>query len=509
MTQHNIQYNFISTIYCREKLSNSPSPRLAATEDWDSSENGSKSGESSRFYDQSNLNNNDHLYKEEEELINIEDVEELKDSECYGNQESTEDEKWEQTFQTVKSVVQDPAYLRIHRRRQLDIAAKRRRQAVESEEERLQRLQREAEAKRKRRLNESPEKRQRRLALHAERMRKARRMNKEGGGAEPRGTVVRQYINNTYTTYTQPDPDEPNQVSYQPERVQLVSMPQHQQYHTQPVNQGYRGPNQQPTVITVPLPQQTMGNGPVTIHVTLPENLQGGQQQVLQLPQQILIPAQTGQPNQFVLANDQGYNNNQPMHVIRIQTQPQATQQPSHIIIQGQQGPVPSTSTAPRPMPTTSALPAPSTSTGPPVERVVPPRFKNLTDEQIARRRKANAERSRRRRAMETPEQRAERNRRTAERMRQRRAKIAEAKVPPPPPKIKTLSADRFEEIYRSVIGQTSEPKEEDEDKNHKLDHNIPDPKQNPGQGYHPYTTTQSVMNGHMIVNQQPELTHT
>uniref|UniRef100_A0A1I7RTT1 BZIP domain-containing protein n=2 Tax=Bursaphelenchus xylophilus TaxID=6326 RepID=A0A1I7RTT1_BURXY len=144
------------------------------------------------------------------------------------------------------------------------------------------------------------------------------------------------------------------------------------------------------------------------------------------------------------------------MHVIRIQTQPsQPSQQPSHIIIQGQQP-----QTATRTLTAAQAvLPAPSTSQP---ERVVPPRFKNLTDEQIARRRKANADRSRRRRAMETPEQRAERNRRTAERMRQRRAKIAEQRVPPPPPKVKTLSADRFEEIYRSVIGRACENTKDD-----------------------------------------------
>lgn len=85
-----------------------------------------------------------------------------------------------------------------------------------------------------------------------------------------------------------------------------------------------------------------------------------------------------------------------------------------------------------------------------------------LTEEQIRRRKKANAERSRRRRAMETPQQRAERNRRTAERMRIRRAKLAEerqmnlsqkgggagAAAPTFVRQIVPLSSARFEEIF-------------------------------------------------------------
>uniref|UniRef100_A0A1I7RTZ8 Ribosome biogenesis protein NOP53 n=1 Tax=Bursaphelenchus xylophilus TaxID=6326 RepID=A0A1I7RTZ8_BURXY len=250
------------TIYCREKLSESPSPRLttSTTEDvlWAALE--------------SNSDNTTNQSNEEDLLLGNNNLPPKLEP-------SAEDQKWEQTFETVKAVLEDPTFHRYQRRKITHIASKKRRLAEESEDDRLSRLQREAEAKRRRRLNETPEKRQRRLALHAERMRKARRINKEGTG-----TVVRQYINNTYTTYTQPDPDEPAQISYQPsERVQLVSVPQHQQYHTQPVSQAYRSNNQQPTVITVPLPQQTMGNGPVTIHVTLPENLQPGQQQVLQV----------------------------------------------------------------------------------------------------------------------------------------------------------------------------------------------------------------------------------
>ena len=92
------------------------------------------------------------------------------------------------------------------------------------------------------------------------------------------------------------------------------------------------------------------------------------------------------------------------------------------------------------------------------LNRPVPHRFRNLTDEQIARRRKANADRSRRRRAQESTEQRAERNRRTAERMRQRRAKIAEERgIVRTEPRTTTLSADRFEEIYQSVVKRNAE----------------------------------------------------
>lgn len=83
-----------------------------------------------------------------------------------------------------------------------------------------------------------------------------------------------------------------------------------------------------------------------------------------------------------------------------------------------------------------------------------------LTEEQIRRRKKANAERSRRRRAMETPQQRAERNRRTAERMRIRRAKLAEERLlqkggagvsTAPTRQIIPLSSARFEEIFTVI----------------------------------------------------------
>jgi len=58
---------------------------------------------------------------------------------------------------------------------------------------------------------------------------------------------------------------------------------------------------------------------------------------------------------------------------------------------------------------------------------------------------------------METAEQRAERNRRTAERMRQRRAKIAEERgVVRTESRVTTLSADRFEEIFQSVVAKNA-----------------------------------------------------
>lgn len=143
-----------------------------------------------------------------------------------------------------------------------------------------------------------------------------------------------------------------------------------------------------------------------------------------QVPQQFLIPSNNSNSGGQLVFTDQ-YNPGQPMHVIRIQAQPSPAsgntshnppQPPQHIIIQQQGGPQGTNLSVPR------------TPVSHSEDRAVPNRFKNLTDEQIARRRKANAERSRRRRAMETPEQRAERNRRTAERMRQRRAKIAETR---------------------------------------------------------------------------------
>lgn len=229
--------------------------------------------------------------------------------------------------------------------------------------------------------------------------------------------------------------------------VQIVTaMPQHQANYHQGAPH-YRQPHQQPTIITVPIPVSSAGSGPLTIHVTLPEHLQGGQG----IPQQLhLVPAQrtnSANGSQFVLTQDQ-YGNQQPMHVIQIQTQPPhanhtqtAPSQPQHIIIQQtQQG-------TPQPSRQIASSSTPSSSN----ERPVPHRFRNLTDEQIARRRKANAERSRRRRAMETLEQRAERNRRTAERMRQRRAKIAEERgiIAPSQSRATSLSAARFEEIFQ------------------------------------------------------------
>lgn len=206
-------------------------------------------------------------------------------------------------------------------------------------------------------------------------------------------------------------------------------MPQHQgNYHQQ--QQGhYRQSHQQPTIITVPIPASSTTNGPLTIHVTLPEHLQGGQG----MPQQLhLVPTQRNASNggQFLVTQDQ-YGNQHPLHVIQIQAPSPANHtnaqgQPQHIIIQPtqQQQQQQHTNTpqqAPRQINTSS-----NTSSSSNNNRPVPHRFRNLTDEQIARRRKANAERSRRRRAMETADQRAERNRRTAERMRLRRAKIAE-----------------------------------------------------------------------------------
>lgn len=231
-------------------------------------------------------------------------------------------------------------------------------------------------------------------------------------------------------------------------------MPQHQaNYHQQAPH--YRQSHQQPTIITVPIPASTAGNGPLTIHVTLPEHLQNNQG----MPQQLhLVPAQPQRGNsganggQFVVTQDQ-YGNQQQMHVIQIQTQPSPANhttgpnQPQHIIIQQptQSQQHANTPQAPRQIASSSAA---SVSN----DRPVPQRFKNLTDEQIARRRKANAERSRRRRAMETQDQRAERNRRTAERMRQRRAKIAEERgIVKQEPRTSTLSAARFEEIFQVI----------------------------------------------------------
>lgn len=60
------------------------------------------------------------------------------------------------------------------------------------------------------------------------------------------------------------------------------------------------------------------GSGPLTIHVTLPEHLQGGQGIAQQLH---LVPAQrTNAANggQYVLTQDQ-YGNQAPLHVIQIQ----------------------------------------------------------------------------------------------------------------------------------------------------------------------------------------------
>lgn len=148
--------------------------------------------------------------------------------------------------------------------------------------------------------------------------------------------------------------------------------------------------------------QNVAGNGPLTIHVTLPENLhlanQSGQPQpVAQLSQQVhLVPAQRnsgGNSSQYIVTQDQ-YGNPQPMHVIQIQTQPSpanhsaASGQPQHIIIQPQQHTV--TPQSSRQINNSGSSSSQS--------RPVPHRFRNLTDEQIARRRKANAERSRRRR---------------------------------------------------------------------------------------------------------------
>lgn len=194
-------------------------------------------------------------------------------------------------------------------------------------------------------------------------------------------------------------------------------MPQHQANYHQPAPH-YRQAHQQPTIITVPIPASTATNGPLTIHVTLPENLHlTGQpgQQVTQIPQQVhLIPQRSnaGSGGQFIVTQDQ-YGNQHPMHVIQIQTQPSpanhaaASGQPQHIIIQPSQNQQHAgTPQSSRQITTGSA----SSSND---NRPVPLRFRNLSDEQIARRRKANAERSRRRRAMETGEQRAERNRRT------------------------------------------------------------------------------------------------
>ncbi|KAI6243937.1 hypothetical protein M3Y99_00061100 [Aphelenchoides fujianensis] len=250
----------------------------------------------------------------------------------------------------------------------------------------------------------------------------------------------------------------------QGEPVQIVAMPQHQAVYHQPTSSGqYRQSHQQPTIITVPIPASTAGSGPFTIHVTLPEHMQlagqNGQPQILaQVPQQQLHVVPTGSAGgangQLVLTQD-NYGNHQPMHVIRIQTQPspaahqpaQPTAQPQQIIIhQSAQQQPPPPQVRPPPQATSSS------------NRPVPHRFRNLTDEQIARRRKANAERSRRRRAMETAEQRAERNRRTAERMRQRRAKIAEERgIVRTSPRTSSLSADRFEEIYQSVVQRNLE----------------------------------------------------
>lgn len=205
-------------------------------------------------------------------------------------------------------------------------------------------------------------------------------------------------------------------------------MPQHQASYHQPAPH-YRQGHQQPTIITVPIPASTATNGPLTIHVTLPENLHlTGQpgQQLTQVPQQVhLIPQRNSAAGggQYIVTQDQ-FGNQHPMHVIQIQTQPSPANhaatagQPQHVIIQSSQPQHAGTPQSTRQITTGSA----SSSND---NRPVPHRFRNLTDEQIARRRKANAERSRRRRAMETVDQRAERNRRTAERMRQRRAKVS------------------------------------------------------------------------------------
>ncbi|KAI6227174.1 hypothetical protein M3Y95_00698800 [Aphelenchoides besseyi] len=319
-----------------------------------------------------------------------------------------------------------------------------------ADEKLLRRRRLAAEAKRRRRQNETPEQREKRLRQHADRMRRNRSKTQQQ-------SYPKEYLGEYEVDQTAGNSQ--GHAYGQGEPMQIVAMPQHQAVYHQPTSAAqYRQGHQQPTIITVPIPVSTTGSGPLTIHVTLPEHMQlagqGGQQQIL-VPQQQqlhLVPAGNTTTNngQLVLAQD-NYGNHQPLHVIRIQTQPspashptsQAGGQPQHIIIQPSQIQQSQQASANR-QPTTSTSNA---------NRPVPHRFRNLTDEQIARRRKANAERSRRRRAMETADQRAERNRRTAERMRQRRAKIAEERgIVRNESRTTTLSADRFEEIYQSVV---------------------------------------------------------
>lgn len=123
-------------------------------------------------------------------------------------------------------------------------------------------------------------------------------------------------------------------------------MPQHQASYHQPAPH-YRQ-SHQPTVISVPIPASAASNGPLTIHVTLPENLhlagQTGQQPMQQIPQQLhLVPQRNSNAGngQFIVTQDQ-YGNQHPMHIIQIQTQPSpanhsATSGQQHIIIQPSQ----------------------------------------------------------------------------------------------------------------------------------------------------------------------------
>lgn len=279
------------TIYCPEKLPESPSPQLAATL-WEEEIEEDEEEQLEQDQELQNADKITHQYLHPNNYIEALEPDEFIDVGVHdnpsgsannnvivvGQDKKEEDEKWEETFETVKQNLLDENQQRKEARRQSNIESKRRRLAEETEFDRQQRRQREAEAKRRRRQNETPEQRQRRLALHAERMRKVRRMNKNE--SEQRPTIVRQYLNNTYTTYTQPEPDlETTQVTYQTnDRLQFVTVPQHQQYQQQQVRHGYGQNPNQPTVITVPIPTQQQGNGPVTIHVTLPENVQAGQQ---------------------------------------------------------------------------------------------------------------------------------------------------------------------------------------------------------------------------------------
>ncbi|KAH7698535.1 Polycystic kidney disease protein 1-like 3 [Aphelenchoides avenae] len=356
------------------------------------------------------------------------------------------------------------------RRRAKNLEAKRRRMARESEEEKAARRNRDAEAKRMRRQRETPEQRERRLKRDSERMRRARRLKKYGAKTEVIEEAAEAFEEPTASSSTpmqrefkptivarmakrvrksarqgiplrRPCSARPEAPTHHPTAPPQSFAPAHCQdlpvsYATAPISvpapttSCYPMVAQpQPTVITLPLPVGTGNTGPLMIHLTLPENIR---------PEQIQFSAQTGvgsQPQQIIIQS----GTTQPPLAITVSQQPSTSSiQAPHRVDTRE--------------PSVEYVPSPEKghsqgSVG--TSSWMPPRYGTVPEDPVHQRRQANAERSRKRRAAETPEQRAERNRRTAERMREKRAEIKHTSGMKEKAE---LTADRFEEIFQSVL---------------------------------------------------------